>query len=292
MSIGSMSQQQFFDSSLLRDHAPTADSWLWLPARAALGDIQALAACLLFGFGTLLIPMVLLSRHLGDYALATSSASFHARRQLSRLAWFASTSQRLLLWRKEWLLLWRDPWLASQTLMQLLYLIPPALMLWRFYGHDQGALIVLVPVLTMAAGQLAGGLAWLAVSGEDAPDLIATAPIAMARVLSISTGRFCALPAGLCRPLAPDDRRRHPGHPDCSPLFDHDPDLVSQPGQAPQFQPPPDLVTPGDLRRGLLRGLLGCRCRYVAEEPATGLGAGDHRHADPVGRTVDAATLI
>jgi len=30
----------------------------------------------------------------------------------------------------------------------------------------------------MAAGQLAGGLAWLAVSGEDAPDLIATAPLA------------------------------------------------------------------------------------------------------------------
>ena len=29
----------------------------------------------------------------------------------------------------------------------------------------------------MAFGQLAGGLAWLAISGEDAPDLVATAPI-------------------------------------------------------------------------------------------------------------------
>ena len=37
--------------------------------------------------------------------------------------------------------------------------------------------MVLVPVLVMAAGQLAGGLAWLAISGEDAPDLVATAPI-------------------------------------------------------------------------------------------------------------------
>jgi len=34
-----------------------------------------------------------------------------------------------------------------------------------------------VPVLVMAAGQLAGGLAWLTISGEDAPDLVATAPI-------------------------------------------------------------------------------------------------------------------
>jgi ABC-2 type transport system permease protein len=44
-------------------------------------------------------------------------------------------------------------------------------------------LIVLAPVLTMAAGQLAGGLAWLAVSGEDAPDLIATAPISHLRAV-------------------------------------------------------------------------------------------------------------
>jgi ABC-2 type transport system permease protein len=38
-------------------------------------------------------------------------------------------------------------------------------------------LVLLVPVLVMAAGQLAGGLAWLAISGEDAPDLVTTAPI-------------------------------------------------------------------------------------------------------------------
>ncbi len=35
----------------------------------------------------------------------------------------------------------------------------------------------------MAAGQLAGGLAWLAVSGEDAPDLVATVPVAPALIL-------------------------------------------------------------------------------------------------------------
>ena len=29
----------------------------------------------------------------------------------------------------------------------------------------------------MASGQLAGGLAWLAISGEDAPELVATAPV-------------------------------------------------------------------------------------------------------------------
>ena len=35
----------------------------------------------------------------------------------------------------------------------------------------------------MAAGQLAGGLAWLAVSGEDAPDLVDSAPISAGAVI-------------------------------------------------------------------------------------------------------------
>ena len=43
-------------------------------------------------------------------------------------------------------------------------------------------MVLLVPVLVMAAGQLAGGLAWLAISGEDAPDLIATAPLTARQV--------------------------------------------------------------------------------------------------------------
>jgi ABC-2 type transport system permease protein len=87
--------------------------------------------------------------------------------------------------RKEWTLLARDPWLMSQTLMQLLYLLPPAFLLWHSFGS--GAEVVLVPVLVMAAGQLAGGLAWLAVSGEDAPDLVATAPLGAARILRAKT---------------------------------------------------------------------------------------------------------
>ena len=35
----------------------------------------------------------------------------------------------------------------------------------------------------MAAGQLAGGLAWLTISGEDAADLVATAPLLPSRVI-------------------------------------------------------------------------------------------------------------
>jgi ABC-2 type transport system permease protein len=67
--------------------------------------------------------------------------------------------------------------------MQVLYLLPPALLLWRSFGEGDSALVLMVPVLVMAAGQLAGGLAWLAISGEDAPDLVATAPVPTRQII-------------------------------------------------------------------------------------------------------------
>ena len=71
----------------------------------------------------------------------------------------------------------------SQTLMQLLYLVPPALMLWRSFSSSAAAIVLVTPVIVMAAGQLAGGLAWLTISGEDAADLVATAPLPPSQVI-------------------------------------------------------------------------------------------------------------
>jgi ABC-2 type transport system permease protein len=105
-----------------------------------------------------------------------------------------------MLRRKEWTLLRRDPWLVSQTLMQILYLLPPALLLWRNFGNGGETLFVLVPVFVMAAGQLAGGLAWLAVSGEDAPDLVATAPV---RERTVLRAKMEAVLGGVFFALAP-----------------------------------------------------------------------------------------
>jgi ABC-2 type transport system permease protein len=89
-----------------------------------------------------------------------------------------------VLRQKEWTLLARDPWLMSQTLMQMLYLLPPAVFLWHsFHSRATDAYILLVPMMVMAAGHLGGNLAWLSISGEDAPDLITTAPISPQRVI-------------------------------------------------------------------------------------------------------------
>ncbi len=183
-SIGTLSPQAFFDSDLVMSHAPAADSTLWIPARAILGDGLDLLLTITIAAATFTLPMILLSGRLGGYAIATAGVGHGGGRRTWSTRLFRTASSRQLLQRKEWVLLFRDPWLASQSLMQLFYLIPAALLLWKFYGDSNGAVVVLAPVLTMAAGQLGGGLAWLAVSGEDAPDLIASAPLTPRQNLS------------------------------------------------------------------------------------------------------------
>jgi ABC-2 type transport system permease protein len=102
--------------------------------------------------------------------------------------------------RKEWLLLRRDPWLVSQTLTQLLYLIPPALLLSHSFGNSSGSMVIVVMVLVTVGGQLGGALGWLAISGEDAPDFVATAPVAAGAVVR---GKVEAVMGALALTLGP-----------------------------------------------------------------------------------------
>jgi ABC-2 type transport system permease protein len=176
-SYGTISRTAVVESDALVAHAPEAASIIWWPARAILGDLPALAAVLGFSLALLGAATAIFSVRFGDHVIAASGVTSTGRRELPRSAEFRSGSPRQTLRRKEWMLLRRDPWLVSQTLMQMLYLLPPALLLWKSFADGSRAPVLLVPVLVMAAGQLAGGLAWLAISGEDAPDLVTTAPV-------------------------------------------------------------------------------------------------------------------
>jgi ABC-2 type transport system permease protein len=139
------------------------------------------------------------SGRFADHVIAAAGiAQAHRRRREGRN--FRAGSAMRALRQKEWALLLRDPWLVSQTLMQLLYLLPPALMLWKSFDNGSGALVLLVPVLVMAAGQLAGGLSWLAISGEDAPDLVATAPVPPSAIMR---AKIEAVMSGIALVFAP-----------------------------------------------------------------------------------------
>jgi ABC-2 type transport system permease protein len=179
-SEGTMSRYAALASEPILALAPDADSLLWWPARAMLGDGFALAVLAATSLAMLGAAIVLVAPRFADCAIAAAGTT--TSREGRRAAGFRRASPMKMLHRKEWALLRRDPWLMSQTLMQMLYLLPPAFLLWKSFEDSRTSVVLLVPVLVMAAGQLAGGLAWLAISGEDAPDLIATAPLTARQV--------------------------------------------------------------------------------------------------------------
>jgi ABC-2 type transport system permease protein len=181
MSYGTLSRFAVLTSDAAAAAAPDPASLVWWPVRALLGDPAALLSMLAAGLLGLGATMALFSRGIGDAVARASSAATSSRHARPRRG-FRPLSRHQALWWKELLLLRRDPWLVSQTLMQLLYLVPPALFLWRSFGDLSGAAVLITPVIVMAAGQLSGGLAWLTISGEDARDLVATAPLASSRV--------------------------------------------------------------------------------------------------------------
>ena len=176
LTYGTLSRFALLRSDWLMAQAPALDSLFWWPARAALGDLPALAAVLGASLLAMGLTVAAFSARFGERVIAAAGIAQAAGPRYAGRG-FRAGSAMAALRQKEWTLLKRDPWLISQTLMQLLYLLPPALLLWKSFNHAGGALVLLVPVLVMAAGQLAGGLSWLAISGEDAPDLVATAPV-------------------------------------------------------------------------------------------------------------------
>ena len=181
LSYGTLSRFAVLTSDAAAAYAPDIESIVWWPARAALGDGQALL-CLLAGSLLLLgAVMAIFSPRFAGTVVKTSANAAPVHRA-SRIKSFRAGSRQQALRSKEFVLLRRDPWLISQSLMQLLYLVPPALLLWRSFANSSAAIILITPVIVMAAGQLAGGLAWLTISGEDAADLVTTAPLPPSRV--------------------------------------------------------------------------------------------------------------
>jgi ABC-2 type transport system permease protein len=181
LSYGALSRFTVLTSDAAAAYAPGPDSPLWWPARAAIGDGEVLALLIAFSLVLLGGVMAIFSPKFADTVAHVSATSMTIRRA-PRTSAFRGSSRQQALRAKEFLLLRRDPWLVSQSLMQLLYLVPPALMLWRSFSESSAAIVLITPVIVMAAGQLAGGLAWLTISGEDAADLVATAPLPPQRV--------------------------------------------------------------------------------------------------------------
>jgi ABC-2 type transport system permease protein len=179
-----------------------AQGLLWTPVRAAAGDPKALLIWTAFGAAVFVLACVLFGERFARAAIASAGAPAHAgiaARGTSRFGANVSTTVRI----KERRVVWRDPWLMSQLLLQAAYTTPLAVILWRGGGPTGTVGVAFTPALVVIAAQLAGALSWIALSAEDAPDFLVTAPVPRAvieRAKIAAIGQPIALILGL--PLA------------------------------------------------------------------------------------------
>ena len=148
---------------------------IW-PARAFLGGlgpavIIAIVSALIFGATT-----SVLGRRFAANAAAGAGREAGARKATGGVGDFSRGPFRATV-RKELRLLGRDPALMSQVLLRLLYLVPLLLLLLRDADESRGGpLAPLAAAITFMTGMLAGSLAWVTASTEEAPDLLASSP--------------------------------------------------------------------------------------------------------------------
>lgn len=166
--------------------APPETSPLWWPARAVTGEPLALAGWLLVTIGSFVLVVMRFGRRFGDDAAAIAGMDGRPRRAARRAPTGFSPNLAVAVLAKELRLLRRDPALVANLLMQLVYLSPILVIgfLRIARGGENADLFEagLAATLALFAGIIAGMITWIMVSAEDAPDLIASAPQARAKL--------------------------------------------------------------------------------------------------------------
>ena len=150
-------------------------SW---PLRALLGQPLPLLAALGVGGGIFLLAnQVLGARFAADAAAAAGAGAGGARHTRARGRMRFAAGAFNATFSKELKLIARDPALIAQVLLRVLYFIPLGFLVLRQAGQGQTlALPGSAAALSLIAGQVAGSLAWITISAEDAPDLLSCAP--------------------------------------------------------------------------------------------------------------------
>jgi ABC-2 type transport system permease protein len=159
------------------------EGWSAWPARALFGEILPLLACAAVAALVFLGASTLLRTHFLRSWQSTGDRGGARRVRAKKGGPAFATSLTGAVVRKELRLLSREPEILFTLLMRLVYLAP-LLILALKSTRDQAGLQVpaLAAIGALAAGQLAGSLAWLTLSAEDAPDLLAVAPVERAAI--------------------------------------------------------------------------------------------------------------
>ena len=190
--IAAWLKSQVLDAGIFGSGSP-----LWWPARAMFGEALPLLTVTVVGVGGFWLAISLPYRRFITGTQETIKGGRASAGAGGAERVFRSGLARVLL-LKEWKLIMRDMQVISQSLVQLLYLIPLV-----FIGLKSGPLNqVIIPALVAAAAMLAGNLAWITINAEDAPELVATAPVSVPRVLLIKAAAAVLPVLAILLPLA------------------------------------------------------------------------------------------
>ncbi len=163
-----------------------------LPVHAMQGHLRAITLLVVLAVLLFALAVNVLATRFAAATLAATgapSAGARARTADARTTFRPGLGRNIR--RKEWRLLARDPSLFAQLGLQIIYTIPIAVVLLR--SEALPSALALAPTIVVIAAQVSASLSWIMVSGEDAPELMATAPVPAAEVDRIKLGAV-ALP--------------------------------------------------------------------------------------------------
>jgi ABC-2 type transport system permease protein len=172
--------------------APPPSPLDW-PARAVFGEPGPLLALIVLAFAFSLLAARVAVGDLGQ-PQQFAPESVRARRPHR----FGSGVYRVLI-VKELRLLVRDPELVGVVALQLAYMIPAFGLIFA------GGLLSparLAAATVLLAGLLTSSLAWLTICGEDAPELVAAAPVSADVLLRTKLAAACLPALALALPAA------------------------------------------------------------------------------------------
>lgn len=147
------------------------DALVWLPLNAMLGQPTALLALTALGGAAFAWVVTRLALRFVAGTQESMTTPLRTRTAPSARRFREGLWGNVLV--KEWKLIGRDPQLIANTLLQSLYMLPIAFA----WIHDDSPQVVLAPTMVLLAATLASGLVWLTVAAEDAPELLASAPV-------------------------------------------------------------------------------------------------------------------
>lgn len=144
-------------------------------AAAITGNVASILLMLAGGLLAFAGAVAVLSEHFAKASLEAAGATTTKARSASARTRRFRSGPAASLRRKEWRLLMRDPGLFAQISLQIIYTIPLVLVLVKSGSLPIG--VAVAPSLVVIVAQVAASLAWITVSGEDAPELIAASPV-------------------------------------------------------------------------------------------------------------------